>query len=402
MSAKMTDDSSQDGGRRVSVGGEESTSQQILNRLRAGSVADAASMMLMDFNPQRSMWGATGNAIAHAPNITDLRSPVVGGENITFDSHGHSAREAPSEELKQRFILKRAQTSDSLFLSRSNTAKTQPGQSVNNNKNNAPLSTAKLEEGSSSNNQELDAEIDALAEPKVPWGKAVLHGLHAFWKFFITPTGFFMTIYGLNVVAWGAMLFFLLLHAAPAMDHPDNGGAIGSPRRVWIEIDSQILNALFCLTAWGLAPWRFRDLFWLGQWRLARDRSTSRRAIHRLAARNASWFRLREIDMDESDNVGAELVRKSTFSGIMAPPTTSWKMDFVVWMFVLNTLFQVGMAFFMWHWGYVERPSWGVGVFIGLGCAVSLAAGVMCWWEGRKIKLIEGPKVLNEKNVNNG
>ncbi|KFY94778.1 hypothetical protein V498_03727 [Pseudogymnoascus sp. VKM F-4517 (FW-2822)] len=27
---------------------------------------------------------------------------------------------------------------------------------------------------------------------------------------------------------------------------------INSPRRVWIEIDSQILNALFCVTGFGL------------------------------------------------------------------------------------------------------------------------------------------------------
>jgi hypothetical protein len=46
-----------------------------------------------------------------------------------------------------------------------------------------------------------------------------------------------MTVYGLNVVAWGAMLFFLLLGAASAMNHPSKD-AINSPRKIWIEIDS--------------------------------------------------------------------------------------------------------------------------------------------------------------------
>ncbi|KEQ95023.1 hypothetical protein AUEXF2481DRAFT_40289, partial [Aureobasidium subglaciale EXF-2481] len=48
----------------------------------------------------------------------------------------------------------------------------------------------------------------------------------------------------------------------------------------------------------------------------------------------------------------------------------------------------------MWHWNRIDRPGWGAGTFIGLGCGVSLAAGILAWWEARKIKLIEGPKIL--------
>lgn len=315
------------------------------------------------------MWGATGNAIAQAPNLTDLRSPVVGGDNIVFDANGHSAREAPPQELQQ------------LYLSRTAT--------IQDRRASKPLAAVETN-GEAASNASLE-DLDHLSKVKVPWNVAALHGLKAFWKFFITPTGFLMTIYGLNVVAWGAMLFFLELHAAPAMDHPDDGDHCGSPRRIWLEIDSQILNALFCISAWGLAPWRFRDFYWLCQWRLAK-KETSRRAIHKLLAKNDSWFRLRESDMNEE-----ELQQRLTFTGATAPPTKTWKMDFVVLMFVLNSLLQVGMAFFMWHWHYCERPGWGTGTFIGLGCAVSLFAGIMCWWEGRKIKKIEGPKVLKKE-----
>lgn len=67
-------------------------------------------------------------------------------------------------------------------------------------------------------------------------------------------------------------------------------------------------------------------------------------------------------------------------------------MDFVVWMMVMNTLLQAGMAFFMWHWSRIPRPAWGVGLFLGLGCFVSIMAGGMCFWEGRKVKRIEGSK----------
>lgn len=322
------------------------------NRVRRASVS--AATQLLQYDPQPSMWVASGAAIAHAPNLTELRESETGGSNIQFDAHGHSKREAGPGELQRRTTERR----NSL----------------------GPSASLEPEKQLSEPSQQAVAEPGTVE--KEPWSKAILHGLHAFWKFFLTPTGFCITIYGLNVVAWGAMLFFLLLKAAPAMNYPDNGDADSSPRKIWIEIDSQILNALFCLTAWGLAPWRFRDLYWVAQWRFAKP-ETSHRAIRRLAARNESWFRMREEDCEP----------KETFHGARAPPTASWKLDFVVWMMVLNTLLQVGMAFFMWHWNRIDRPSWGTGTFIGLGCGVSLLAGLVTWWEGRKVKKIEGPKI---------
>ena len=47
--------------------------------------------------------------------------------------------------------------------------------------------------------------------PKHTWGEATVIGLKAFWKFTLTPFGFLIVIYGLNVVAWGGMLFLLLI-----------------------------------------------------------------------------------------------------------------------------------------------------------------------------------------------
>lgn len=33
------------------------------------------------------------------------------------------------------------------------------------------------------------------------------------------------------------------------------------------------------------------------------------------------------------------------------------------------------------------------GCFIALGCGTAMLAGLMSWWEGRKVKKIEGPEV---------
>lgn len=344
-----------------------------IGRLRSASVK--ATSRILNYDPQPGMWAATGTAIAHAPNLNDLRS-----DRIDFDVDGHLAERVASPKPGNN---KRAATLPNITL--------------------AAFSAT----GSSNSSEKTTLEpvvqsITTSTEPEAQktWWQTILTGLAAFWRFFKTPTGFFITLYGLNVVAWGAMLFFLLLKAAPAMNHPDNGDANSSPRKIWIEIDSQILNALFCLTAWGLAPWRFRDLWWLCTWRYGWNAEKSKKAIRRLAARNVSWFRLRECDMldQKEGGVNAALVRQDTFSGERAPSTAAWKMDFVVWMMVLNTIFQVGMAFMMWHWDYIDRPTWGAGLFIGLGCAVSMASGIMCWWEGRKIKKIEGPKVASKED----
>src|SRR5271170_989048 len=95
-------------------------------------------------------------------------------------------------------------------------------------------------------------------------------------------------MYMLQVVAWGGMLFLLICNAAPAMCHPTCDD-LYSAKKIWLEIDSQILNALFCVTGLGLIPWRFRDLYYLMQYRLQKKES----GIRRLAGLHSDWFRLK-------------------------------------------------------------------------------------------------------------
>ncbi|TDZ39907.1 hypothetical protein CTRI78_v010449 [Colletotrichum trifolii] len=83
--------------------------------------------------------------------------------------------------------------------------------------------------------------------PAHSWKESTRIGGKAFWSYTCTPIGFLVVLYGFNVVAWGGMLFLLLCNAAPAMCYPACN-AINSPRRKWVEWDSQILNALFCVT----------------------------------------------------------------------------------------------------------------------------------------------------------
>ncbi|KAF7194493.1 hypothetical protein HII31_04162 [Pseudocercospora fuligena] len=262
--------------------------------------------------------------------------------------------------------------------------------------------------------------------PKLPWTATTLNAFRAFFKWFRTPFGFLVTIYGLNVVAWGGMLFLLLCNASPAMCHVKRNGVwihdcndIDSPRRIWIEIDSQILNALFCVTGFGLAPWRFRDLYYLMRYRFTSERKHGLDKklfwIRKLAGHHRNWFRL--PGSDTIDQITANVYLRSVskeckvdteamsdiripipaarapdepLSGVRAPPTKMWKLDWFVWCQVWNTFFQICLCGFMWGMNRYERPSWSTGLFVALACGIAGAGGFMSFREGRLAKRVEG------------
>ena len=250
--------------------------------------------------------------------------------------------------------------------------------------------------------------------PKNTWGEATLIGLKGLWKFTITPLGFLIVLYGLNVVAWGGMLFLLLIGGGsqymcyPAYLHGiKDCNDLYSPRRIWIEIDSQILNALFCVTGFGLIPWRFRDLYYLLQYRVRGQYS----ALRKLAGINRTWFRLeRSSDLPVPMSLSSTLPTSSSLTaehnpslplpvsktpnepltGIRAPPTKLWRLDFVIWAYVLNTFLQAVLSGFMWGYNRFERPSWSTGTFVALACIVAGLGGLMVFVEGKRVKTIEG------------
>lgn len=131
----------------------------------------AASTSLIKTSPQPGMWQATGTAITQAPTLVELREPVSGGSNITFDGHGHSARIAKSDE-DGGLVLIQAQTKQinelpSLGLET-------PLSSTTSHGNHHGVCIRTLHEKHKS-------------DVKEKWGPTILHGIRAFWRFFITP-----------------------------------------------------------------------------------------------------------------------------------------------------------------------------------------------------------------------
>ena len=244
--------------------------------------------------------------------------------------------------------------------------------------------------------------------PKHTRKEAINIGFKGFCKYAITPVGFLIIVYCLNVVAWGGMLFLLLIGGGKQfMCYPERRHGIKdcndlySPRRIWIEIDSQILNSLFCVTGLGLIPWRFRDLFYLLQFRLLHKQS----GLRRLGGIHNGWLRLpgsTELPVvpkasylaQDIENpalpIPTSKIPDGPLTGIRAPTTKLWKLDFVIWAMVLNTFLQCVLCGFMWGYNRFNRPSWATGTFIALACIVAGLGGLMTFLEAKKVKAVEG------------
>lgn len=176
-------------------------------------------------------------------------------------------------------------------------------------------------------------------------------------KYVMTLKGFAVTLYFLLVIAFGGMLFLLLLNAAPAMSKvygPDD--KVHSPRQIWIEIDSQILNALFSITGLGLLPLRSRDLYFWIRGRYLQDSAKNKKILKI----HSNWF----------------------WDGF----TSDWKLLLVILLFIFNSIFQVLLCFVMWHFTRFNRPSWTTGTLIAVSFLCNIIAGIVMFWEARRIE----------------
>jgi hypothetical protein len=389
----------------------------------------SATGKLMEASPPPGMWAATGTTVARAPSLSDIRVGSFGSDGW----NEHAQRSRAGSRASQRMSGSRTSASDPPERPNAATQKTTSDDAINtktfpvlteedtrqsaeqDTQHSSPTPGTSSKRSYDPSAEHVDGDRPQqpkrtssgryangyVPPPKLPWKRSLAIGLKSFWKWFLTPAGFLITLYSLNVVAWGGMLFLLLCNAAPAMCTPTCDD-INSPRRKWIEIDSQILNALFCVTGFGLAPWRFRDLYWWAWWRIGGS-ARKETGIRRLAGIHRGWFRLPGSDRlpDDADAttvdpenpavpIPVKTIPDPPPTAIRAPPTKSWTMDVVVWFNVWNTLFQICLCFYMWHYDRIQRPSWATGLFVALACIVAGAAGVIMWQQGKRVKEIEG------------
>ncbi|KAI1423804.1 hypothetical protein F5Y12DRAFT_507628 [Xylaria sp. FL1777] len=243
--------------------------------------------------------------------------------------------------------------------------------------------------------------------PKYPIKEKIHWGLIAFWNFYNTGYGLFLTLYELNVAGWGFMIILLLANAAPQMcwlNGKYDCDNIDSPRRIWIEIDSQVLTALFSATAFGMAPWRIRDLYLLLRYRIHKDQ----KALRRLAGVHRDWLRLEGSDQ-LPPTLGPKNIEETTMSydensvpypletisdapptGVRAPPSKLWKMDFIAWLNIWYVILQGVLSGFMWALSRYDRPAWTTGVFFALTLTMSTAVRIIEIRQVLSVRAIEG------------
>lgn len=148
--------------------------------------ARGASISLLNTTPQLGMWQATGTAIAQAPNLTELRDPESGGANIEFNEHGHSIRVAQPDDDGELTLVK-SQTKTLSPIEESIAPEDEDIHGKKQHRHHGLHRRRTLKEKHTSSHKES-------------WGPTIKHGLKAFWVFFLTPSGFLITIYGLNIV----------------------------------------------------------------------------------------------------------------------------------------------------------------------------------------------------------
>ena len=151
--------------------------------------ARGMSLSLLNATPQLGMWQATATAIAQAPNLTELREPESGGSNIEFNAHGHAIRTAKTDgDGELTLLTTRTKTLGSpLEEPITPDGDGEDGPRKHKHHHHGIHRRQTLQEKHASSNKES-------------WGPTIKHGLKAFWVFFLTPSGFLITIYGLNVV----------------------------------------------------------------------------------------------------------------------------------------------------------------------------------------------------------
>lgn len=213
-----------------------------------------------------------------------------------------------------------------------------------------------------------------------------------------TPFRCLTTVYGLNVIAWGAMDFLLICNASPAMCHPTCDDP-NSSRLQWIEIDSQILVALLCVPAFGFAPMRYRDLYFLLRYGLTHNKGL----LYKLAGYNKDWFQwdgkpnvnfsLEEIEATngsaEDSQVRDSLPGGSFILAAQGPTPLStelWKLALVIWCKAMNTAFQAILAGFMWGYNRFDRPSWSTRLLIPCSFSCIVIAKLTIVLEGRRVR----------------
>ncbi|UJR19313.1 hypothetical protein I4U23_022442 [Adineta vaga] len=134
----------------------------------------------------------------------------------------------------------------------------------------------------------------------------------------------------LNVIGWALMLILFMAGAADRTI-PDE-----DTRKIWIEIDSQVLNGMFFVPIVSFLPWRLRNLYQL-----------------------------------HSKRYRPRLLKRYSYSASII-----W-IGIFTWAHVINAVFVIAIAVCLWSINRHDRPTWVMGILVGFAIFTGVTGGVI-------------------------
>jgi hypothetical protein len=203
---------------------------------------------------------------------------------------------------------------------------------------------------------------------------------YALIKPHLTPLNIFNGIIMSIVVVSGAILFMVMV------------GMISFPRQEtkqeWFEINAQILNACFTLTALMVQPQRFLLFLWTVKW------------VYSNGVKKREYARMIEetipaVKLYQSSNSETTLPSPVELDPELPLPsddhTPVWKWYTILALLNGQCIFQYPITYVQWAWigKALERPAWVIAVFLPLSFLSGAISGIwpMLIERNRKKKL---------------
>ncbi|CAE6347069.1 unnamed protein product [Rhizoctonia solani] len=259
------------------------------------------------------------------------------------------------------------------------------------------LPTLAEDDGTAEKGKSAKDNLDRHVEDVLTNRRKIKRALTGFWDYIKTPMGFISFVYGFLCAFWGAAIVIFLVKIINLHNEDRQG--------FWVEISSQIENALFTVTGIGLIPWRVIDTYRIAKiWHY--------RQVTRRLRRNAKLPAL--IDGNDlpdpvynpnyvhvlSDKQQEDLhYQQQKFMASQTwyrPHETETHKAFpiktalFICLFIdFNSVFQCMLCGCMWGLNRFERPAWTTGTLIPASFLCGIAAGVLIWRGGNQTKKVK-------------
>ncbi|CUA70390.1 hypothetical protein RSOLAG22IIIB_00750 [Rhizoctonia solani] len=253
------------------------------------------------------------------------------------------------------------------------------------------------EDDSAEKGKTLKDNLDRHVEDVLTNRRKIRRALSGFWGYITTPMGFVSFVYGFLCAFWGAAIVIFLAKIINLHNEDRQG--------FWVEISSQIENALFTVTGVGLIPWRVIDTYRIAKiWHYRQvTRRLRRKAklpalidgndlpdpvynpnyVHVLSDRqqedlhyqqqkfmaSQTWYRPHETETHKAFPIKTAL--------------------FICLYIDFNSVFQCMLCGCMWSMNRFERPAWTTGTLIPASFLCGIAAGVLIWRGGNQTKKVK-------------